>query len=122
MARAYLRQVLAQRRRLAVQRHRRIVLHDHVVEHPCDQPGMRVVYLAAPAAGVLNADIVLTSGHGPEAFGHVVLTLVTRTGTVTFSGGTGKFAKFRANVAVTLGADGLWHWEGSYSFASSDDD
>ena len=89
---------------------------------PAIKPGMRVVYLAAPAAGVLNADIVLTSGHGPEALGHVVLNLATRTGTVTFSGGTGRFAQFEANVVVTLGADGLWHWEGNYSFVPFEDD
>lgn len=87
---------------------------------PAIKPDMRVVYLGAPAGGVLNTDIVLTSGHGPEAFGHVVLNLMTKQGTVTFAGGTGRFANFQANVAVTLGSDGFWHWDGSYSFAPSD--
>lgn len=67
---------------------------------------MRVVYFAARAAGVLNADIVLTPGHGPEASGHFVLDVVTKQGTVTFSGGTGRFAKFQANADVTLGSNG----------------
>ena len=83
---------------------------------------MRVIYLGAPAGGVLNTDIVLTSGHGPEAFGHVVLNLATAQGTVTFSGGTGRFAKLRVNVDVTLGPAGVWHWDGSYSFTRPDDD
>ena len=86
------------------------------------KPGMRVVYLGVPAGGVLNTDIVLTSGHGPEAFGHVVLNLVTAQGTVTFSGGTGKFANFQADVDVTLGSGGVWHWDGTYSFTTGADD
>lgn len=85
------------------------------------KPGMRVVYLASPAAGVLNANLVLTSGNGPEAFGHVVLNLLTQQGTVTFSGGTGRFSNFQANVGVTLGSGGTWHWDGTYSFATDDD-
>ena len=80
------------------------------------KPGMRVVYLASPAAGILNANLVLTSGNGPEAFGHVVLNLMTQQGTVTFSGGTGRFSNFQANVGVTLGSGGAWHWDGTYSF------
>ena len=86
------------------------------------KPGMRVVYLGAPAGGVLDADIVLTSGRGPRAFGHVVLDLTTAQGTVTLSGGTGRFATFQARVGVTLGSGGAWHWDGGYSFASSEDD
>ena len=86
------------------------------------KPGMRVVYLGAPTNGVLDTAIVLTSGHGPGAFGHVVLNLVTKQGTVSFSGGTGRFAKFQANAAVTVDSGGVWHWDGSYSFASSADD
>ena len=86
------------------------------------KPGMRVVYLGAPAGGVLNADLVLTPGHGPVAFGHVVLNQMTKQGTVTFSGGTGRFANLQVHVDVTLAPGGVWHWDGSYSFARSDGD
>jgi len=91
---------------------------------PAIKPGMRVVYLAALSpTGTLDADLVLTSGHGPEAFGHVVLNLAPPPhGTVTFSGGTGRFEGFQANVAVTLDSKGVWHWDGTYSFPTDDDD
>jgi hypothetical protein len=84
------------------------------------KPGMKVVYLGALAGDLkLDADLVLKSAHGPEALGHVVLDLMAAHGTVTLSGGTGRFANFHADVTVTLGSDALWHWDGSYSFASS---
>ena len=78
--------------------------------------GMRVVYLAAPANGRLNADVVLSFEHGSAAYGHVALDLATRTGTVTFSGGTGRFAGFEAAAAVSVSAGGVWHWDGTYNF------
>jgi hypothetical protein len=88
------------------------------------EPEMKVVYLAAlPASGVLDSDIVLSSGHGGAALGHVVLDLGAAQGRVTFSVGTGRFAGFRARAVVSLDRlTGLWHWDGSYSFARSDDD
>jgi len=78
--------------------------------------GMRVVYLAAPANGVLNADVVLSFEHGSAAYGHVVLDLATQTGTEAFWGGTGRFAGFNAAAAVSVSAGGVWHWDGTYSF------
>jgi hypothetical protein len=85
-------------------------------------PGMRVVYLAAPGGGVLNADIVLSFEHGSAAYGHVVLNLATKQGHVTFAGGTGRFTWFNADAAVSVDAGGLWHWDGTYSFTPPDDD
>jgi hypothetical protein len=89
---------------------------------PAIKPGMRVVYLAPLVNLSLDADLVLTSGHGPVAYGHVVLDLMTKKGTVTFSGGTGRFEGFQANVDVTLDSHGVWHWDGTYSFPTDDDD
>jgi hypothetical protein len=80
------------------------------------KPGMRVVYLRALANGVLNSDIVLSLPHGSAAFGHVVLDLPAQQGHVTFSGGTGKFARFQADAVVSLDSSGVWHWDGTYSF------
>ena len=34
-----------------------------------------------------------------------------------FSGGTGKFTWFHANVVVTVDSNGLWHWAGTYDFS-----
>ena len=64
--------------------------------------GMRVVYLQTPGDGVLDSDIVLSSGHGPAAFGHVVLDLSTAQGRVTISGGNAKFRGFQADVVVSV--------------------
>ena len=84
------------------------------------KPGMRVVYSAAPANGVLDSNLVLSSAHGSAAFGHVLLDFTTLQGRVTFSGGTGKFTGFHANTVVSLDSAGLWHWDGTYSFTGSD--
>lgn len=86
------------------------------------KPGMRVVYLGAPSNGVLNADIVLSFEHGSAAYGHVLLDLTTARGWVTLSDGTGRFAGFHARAVVSLDAHGVWHWDGIYRFARSDDD
>ena len=88
---------------------------------PAIEPGMRVVYLAVPAAGALDVDLALGFGQG-TALGHVVLDLSSRSGRLTFSVGTGTFSGFRANVAVSVDRDGLWHWDGRYRFDRSDDD
>jgi hypothetical protein len=89
---------------------------------PAIKRGMKVVYSAPLVNLTLDSDLVLTSGHGPQAFGHVVLDVMTKKGTVTFSGGTGRFEGFQANVAVTLDSHGIWHWDGTYSFPTDDDD
>jgi hypothetical protein len=90
---------------------------------PAIKPDMRVVYLQALGSDlVLDSDIVLSAGHGGVALGHVVLDLNTAQGHVTFSDGTGRFGGFHADADVSLDKNGVWHWDGSYSFARSDDD
>jgi hypothetical protein len=86
---------------------------------PQIKPGMRVVYLQAADQNGLDSDVVLSRGHGSAAFGHVVLNATTSR--VTFSGGTGAFGGFEADVLVSE-ASGVWHWDGTYSFTPSDDD
>jgi hypothetical protein len=85
-------------------------------------PGMRVVYLAVPSGGFLDADIVLAFEHGSAAYGHVLLNRATRQGHITFAGGTGRFTWFHADAAVSLDSTGVWHWDGTYSFTPPDDD
>jgi hypothetical protein len=84
--------------------------------------GSRVVYATAAGATSLDSDLVLDlPGPGNNtAFGHVVLSLVTGTGVVTFSGGTGKFKKFHASVAVSPLGGFDWAWDGTYSFSPRD--
>jgi hypothetical protein len=86
------------------------------------KPGMRAVYRAAPANGVLDSDLVLSFGHGSAAFGHVLLDFTKLQGRVTFSGGTGKFTGFHAEADVSLDSTGVWHWDGTYRFVESDDE
>jgi hypothetical protein len=81
--------------------------------------GTRVVYLQVPGDGVLDSDIVLSSGHGVSASGHVVLNLATANGALTLSGGTGRFKRFQADAVVSVDSAGIWHWDGTYRF---DDD
>ena len=84
------------------------------------KPGMRVVYLQPQAAdGSLDSDLVLSLEHGSAAYGHVLLDATTAH--LTFSGGTGKFGAFEADVAVSVDSKGIWHWDGTYSFSRDDD-
>jgi hypothetical protein len=81
--------------------------------------GSNVVYAQAVdfRAGVLDSDLVIDGPGDNAAFGHVVLDLVTSSGSITFSGGTGVFSGFHARVAVTYNTgDNLWHWDGTYNF------
>ena len=77
--------------------------------------GSRVVYASAAADGSLDSDIVLESGPGSTADGHVNLDLGAGTGSITFTGGTGTLAGFKASLKVSADATGLWHWDGTYS-------
>ena len=84
------------------------------------KPGMQVVYREAPGDnGVLDTDIVLSSGHGVSASGHVVLNLATAKGAVTLSGEVGRFKRFQADAVVSVDSARIWHWDSTYRF---DDD
>jgi hypothetical protein len=82
--------------------------------------GAKVVYAEAAGGGRLDTDVVLDAGSGNTAKGHVVLDLAANKGTATFSGGTGTLAGFEADVEVTADSEGLWHWNGTYSFDQGD--
>jgi hypothetical protein len=79
--------------------------------------GSRVIY-AQPAGGAgLDSDLVLNTGPGNSAFGHVMLSWATLSGVLTISGGTGQFRGFEASVIVTYNPNtNLWYWDGTYSF------
>ena len=78
--------------------------------------GSKVVYAEAARTGSLDTDVILDAGSGNTAAGHVELDLAAGKGVATFSGGTGKFTGFQAHADVSADPDGLWHWEGTYSF------
>jgi hypothetical protein len=84
------------------------------------QPGSKIVYASAAnlALGKLDSDLVIDGPGNNKAFGHVKLDLSTLTGTVTLSGGTGKFTHFHAGpIAVTCPTFPACSWDGPYSFA-----
>jgi hypothetical protein len=85
--------------------------------------GMRVVY-ASPAnlrTGTLDSDLAIQAPGHNTASGHVVLNLGTLTGTVTLSGGTGRFTHFHAGpLAVACPAFPDCSWDGPYSFSPQD--
>jgi hypothetical protein len=83
------------------------------------EAGVKVIY--AKAGAHLTPTWSWTPGQGNSARGHVVLDLGANKGTVTFSGGTGKYVGFEAHADVTADSDGLWHWEGTYSVQLSGD-
>ena len=83
--------------------------------------GTKVVYASSPTPTAVSSDVMLvlpTPGNN-IAFGHVELDRVTRTGTATFSGGTGKFEHFSASVTITFVSPRNWSWDGSYSFGNN---
>jgi hypothetical protein len=84
------------------------------------KPGSRVIYADAAGAAGLNTDIVLYTGPGNSAFGHVVLNFGTKTGKVTFNGGTGHFRHFHAKAAVSNTGGVNWAWNGTYRFSTDD--
>ena len=81
--------------------------------------GSRVVYAQAAdfVAMTLDSDITVVRQGNSTAYGHVILDLVTGTGTVTFSGGTGEFHGFTGSVDVTPLSAPNWAWDGTYSFS-----
>jgi hypothetical protein len=79
--------------------------------------GPKVIYTDAAGAAGHDSDIVLYTGPGNSAFGHVTLSFATLSGVVTLSGGTGQFRGIQASVIVTYNpATNLWYWDGTYSF------
>jgi hypothetical protein len=79
--------------------------------------GSKVIYAQPAGVAGLDSDLVLYTGPGNSAFGHVTLSWATLSGVVTLSGGTGQFRGFEASVIVTYNPNtNLWYWDGTYSF------
>jgi hypothetical protein len=74
---------------------------------PAIPVGSKVIYFQAngdPTPGWIHSDVALVAGPGNYALGHIDLNQTTpppRIGVATFSGGTGEFAQFHANVAIS---------------------
>ena len=86
--------------------------------------GSKVVYAQAadPNALLFDSDVVLDPP-GPginAAWGHCQLNNLTGVGICTFSGGTGKFAHFRASANVSYLGGPDYAWDGTYGFDPRD--
>jgi hypothetical protein len=84
------------------------------------EPGSKVVYASAADFDLLtlDSDLVIDGPGNNTAFGHVELDLHTFTGTVTLSGGIGKFTHFHAGpIAVACPDFPECSWDGPYSFS-----
>jgi hypothetical protein len=86
------------------------------------QVGTRVVYqdAATPTAVITDVKLDPPNAGNDVALGHVNLNRVTRSGTASFLGGTGKFQHFAASVVITYLGARNWAWDGTYSFSPQD--
>jgi hypothetical protein len=88
--------------------------------------GSKIIYLQAldVATLTLDSDVILDPpGRGNSiAFGHCAVNFATIEGRCTFSGGTGKFRRFRADLAPSHLRGTNWALDGPYSFVGKSDD
>ena len=84
--------------------------------------GTRVVYASGVGPTGLDTDVLLVPPNPGQStgFGHVVLSLVTRQGVITISGGTGKFKLLQASAVISYLGGRNWAWDGTYSFGDDD--
>ena len=83
------------------------------------EPGSTVTYASAAVGPLVDSDVVLDlPGPGNNAaFGHCKVNLATIVGGCVFSGGTGKFQWFHAEVGLSYVGGAVFAWDGSYSFS-----
>jgi hypothetical protein len=80
--------------------------------------GSTVRYAQDPVDGLLDSDVILDPPDPGNnlAFGHCTLSLVTGVGTCRFSGGTGMFTWFHAEVDVSPLGWPDFAWDGTYHY------
>jgi hypothetical protein len=81
--------------------------------------GSTIRYASAAVGTAVDTDITLDPP-GPginRAFGHCTLSLATGIGECRLSGGTGKFKKIRATVAVSPLGWPNFAWDGTYGYS-----
>ena len=84
--------------------------------------GMKVIYTNPQFDnnGVLHSDLYIDGPANNDAYGHVDLSTGTWLGSLTLSGGTGRFSGFHANINVDCTPHGSpCTWEGPYYFTPS---
>jgi hypothetical protein len=86
---------------------------------PAIEVGSKIVYLQPDQVATPAGSDVVLDLPGPgnnRAHGNCSLSV----GVCTFSGGTGKFTHFSANVDVSYLGGVDWGWDGTYSFNARD--
>jgi hypothetical protein len=83
--------------------------------------GTKVVYLGPVIAdpNFLSSKVRVRAGDGNTATGWCNAIYDPYHGVCTFWKGKGTLAGFHASVDVTLDADGVFHWDGTYLFDST---
>lgn len=69
----------------------------------------------------LSSNVVLDPENGSTATGYCIFETRTSAGLCTFWKGTGALTGFTAVIDVSIDTAGLWHFDGTYYFASVDD-
>ena len=79
------------------------------------------VYYYGPVIGpaILSTTVVLVAGEGTTAIGYCNVELAKSAGVCTFWAGSGKLTGFQALVNLTVDGAGLFHWDGTFTIASS---
>jgi hypothetical protein len=81
-----------------------------------------VITYATGAVGVaLDTDVIIDPPKPGNnvAFGHCALDLSTGIGRCTISGGTGKYKRLHASVAVSPLGGPMFAWDGTYAFSGN---
>ena len=95
------------------------LLHDHGSDLAAIPVGTKVFYWGPVISdpNFLSSKVVARAGHGNRAFGYCRRSSKTRiTGCAPSGRGPGRSQGFHASVDVTLDADGVFHWDGTYLF------
>jgi hypothetical protein len=83
--------------------------------------GTKVFYYGPVVAdpNFLSSRVVARAGHGNRAIGWCAVIMDPYHGVCTFWKGTGTLAGFQASVDVTIDANNVFHWDGTYVFDAS---
>lgn len=85
--------------------------------------GTTIFYASDAVGAALDTDVILDPPGGGKsvAFGHCALDLSTGIGACSLTGGTGKYKRLRARVAVSHVSGPTFAWDGRYSFGGNRD-
>ena len=80
--------------------------------------GSKVVYESAAGEKTIDSDLSIRFGDEHLVSGHVVFDLVTNTGKLVLSSGSGVLSGFHADALVTSDGGAEAAWDGTYTMAA----